>query len=155
MFENPHIFAEKDDFDLLRYKVKEDHFKKNGFKPKFVTVTLMGVKEGEYELKMAFDAVNLKSEEHSENYVVFSLYPKDEDLEMLHSERQKYGFESYTVKIKRNKEGILTASRQIKTKLKHARAITIAIVSYKNKEKSMEVVLRDINLLHKKHGNEL
>ncbi len=141
----PYDSQEDDSFNLLKFKVKEEHFKKEGLKLKFNEVLLNVLSEGEYKLIIELDSLNSSLEAYTESYLVFSIYPKDDDIELLHSKRQKYKFESYSLKIASNKQGKLFASRIIKTKLNYARAITITILNYKTKEKSMEIILRDIN----------
>lgn len=153
-FEKPNEFHEGDNLNLLSFKVKEDHFKKDGLKLKFNEVNLNLLTDGEYELKIELDSMT-KSEAYKESYLIFSMYPKDDDIEFLHPERKKYKFESYSLKIKKNNNGKLVASRKIITKLNYARAITIVVLSYKTKEKSMEIVMSDINLIPKQNGNEL
>ena len=146
---SPYSFHEGDSLNLLRFKVKEEHFKDDGLKLNFDQIHLYALAEGVYELKIELDSLTSSLETYAGSYLVFSIYPNDADIELLHNDRQKYKFESYSLKIKSNKKGKLFASRKIKTNLKYARAITIAVLSYKTKEKSMEIVLREINLTPK------
>ena len=133
-----------DSLNLLRFKVKEDHFKKDGLKLDFTEVYLSSLREHEFELKILFDELNNDSIAYTDNYLIFSIYPKDEDIEMLHSERRKYGFEAYSLKMAIDENGKLSGLRKINTKLNYARAITIGVYNYEPKEKRTEIVLRNV-----------
>lgn len=141
-------FQEYGASNLLRFMVKEDHFSEEGLKLRFNDISWRLFDEGIYDLKISLDTLE-QSIDSKDSYLLVALYPKDDELEILAAERRKYGFESFSITIGKTKDGKLFANRKIKTKLNYARAITIAIMDYKTKEKSMEIVLSDVNLLPK------
>lgn len=131
--------------DLLRYLIREDNFKNENNSLVFKNVYFKKQEFNEYSLQIKVENSINNDEFHQNYYMIFAIYPLDKDLKLLSSERIKYGFESYSIKIRKNELNDLIIARRIKTKLDFARAITITILDYKTKIKIKEIVLKNVN----------
>ena len=131
--------------DILRYKVKQEIFKKDSLQLIFKNIYLYPLSDNEYKLEIKVNSDNKALNYYADYYVIMAIYPKDNEIHLLDSKRQKYKFESFSVKIRKSKNDELIISRKIKTKLNFARAVTVSVMAYKTKLKSMEVVLMNVN----------
>lgn len=130
--------------NLLAYLVKDEIFKRDDLNTTFDGVYLIKRGEGAYELKIETKIEPSSIPLLEKYYILFSIYPFD--IEQLNSERRKYGFESFSLGIKKSKDNRILIKRQLKTNVKSARAITISIVEYKSKQKRRELVLQNTKL---------
>ncbi len=131
--------------DILRYKVKQEIFEKDSLQLVFRNIYLYPLLDNEYKLQIKVDNENKALNYYTDYYIIMAIYPKDNEIHLLNPERQKYKFESFSSKIKKSKNDKLIISRKIKTKLNSARAVTVSVMAYKTKQKSMEVVLMNVN----------
>lgn len=137
---------ENDDVvDILGYKVKEEFFKKDSLQLIFKNIYLYPLSDNEYKLEVEVNHDNKALNYFADYYIVLAIYPKDNEIHLLDPERQKYKFETFSVKIRKSKNEELIITRKIKTKLNFARAVTVSVMAYKTKQKSMEVVLMNVN----------
>lgn len=138
---------EENDFavDILRYKVKQEIFEKDSLQLIFKNIYLYPLSDNEYNLQIKVDNDNKALNYYTDYYIIVAIYPKDNEIKLLAPERQKYKFEAFSTKIKKGKNDKLIISRKIKTKINLARAITVSVMAYKTKQKSMEVVLMNVN----------
>ena len=130
--------------DILRYKVKQEIFRKDSLQLIFKNIYIYHLSDNEYKLQIKVDNGNKALNYYTDYYIIMAIYPKDNEIHLLDPERQKYKFETFSAKIKKGKNDKLVISRKIKTKLNLARAVTISLMAYKTKQKSMEVVLVDV-----------
>ena len=135
---------EFDSSDLLRFKVKEESFRKDSLSLIFKNIFFEEVGLSEFDLKINVDYKRENINYHQKYYLVIAIYPRDEDIQLLDDERRRYKFVSYSMKIRTNQMNDLVLARKIKTKLKFARAITISLFEYKTKLKSKEIVLQNV-----------
>jgi len=138
------IMDEEDPADILKYKVKQQLFEENSPKINFENVYLNRIKKHNYKLNINVDNSSVAANYHENYYVILSIYPFDDEIGLLKKERQKYGFEMFSAQIRKNPSGALTISRMINTKINFARAITLSVVEYKSKKKSMEIVMQNV-----------
>lgn len=131
--------------DILGYKVKQEYFKKDSLQLIFKNIYLYPLSDNEYKLEVKVNNDNKALNYYTDYYIILAIYPKDNEIHLLHPERQKYKFETFSVKIRKSKNDELIITRKIKTKLDFARAVTVSVMAYKTKQKSMEVVLMNVN----------
>lgn len=134
--------------DILKFKVKEEDFGIKGLNLKVNSILVEPFAQSEYKLKIYLDSIGKSNLNYGEYYLVFRIYPKDDEKEILTKARQKYNFESFSLKIKHDKENGLTASRKFQTKVRVARAVTLTAFSYETKQKHMEIVLKNVDFLN-------
>lgn len=130
--------------DILKYKVKQEILRKDSLQLIFKNIYLYPLSENEYKLQIKVDNGYKALNYYTDYYIIMAIYPKDDEIHLLDTGRQKYKFESFSTKIKKGKNDKLVISRKIKTKLTLARAVTISLMAYKTKQKSMEVVLMNV-----------
>ena len=134
--------------DILKFKVKEEDFGTREFNLKVNSIFIEPLAQFEYNLKIYVDSAGKSNIDYGDYYLVFRVYPKDDEKEILAEARQKYNFESFSLKIKHDKQNGLTASRKIHTKVRKARAVTLTAFSYETKQKHMEIVLKNVDFLN-------
>lgn len=139
--------AEADRIDILKYKVKLESFKKDSLSLDFKHIYLKRIGKNDFELNAKVDFPEKALEYNEGYYIVFSIYPLDDEIDLLRKDSQKFKFETFSTKIQKNGLDELVISRKINTKLKFARAITISVIAYDTKQKSSEVVLQNVNFL--------
>ncbi len=130
--------------DLLRFKVKEESFRKDSLSLIFRNIYFEKIDANEFSLKINADFHGKNINDYKNYYIVVAIYPRDNEIQLLSPDRLKYKFESYSAKIGKNEVNDLMIARKIKTKLKFARAITISLFEYKTKLKSQEIVLQNV-----------
>lgn len=134
--------------NLLKYKVKQEDFGTDNLGIEFKNIYLSIFAEDEFKLKVEIVSSDSMPTNYSDYYMIFNIYPKDEEKGLLDKERRKYGFESFSMKINKNRSDNLVASRRIRTKIRIARAVTLSILSYDSKKKHEETVLQNVNFLN-------
>lgn len=138
------VFQEKEQSDILTYKVKEEYFNPDQLGLKFQNVYLKQVGKEKFKLTVKAEYDSLALAFHNKYYLILAIYPFDHELDLLDEERRKYGFEMFSVKIRRNEKNQLVIHREVKTKIRAARAITLSVVAYESKEKSLEIVMQNV-----------
>jgi len=131
--------------DLIKYQVKEEHFRNDSLNLVFKNVNWQEVSKENYELTISADYAKNAATYLANYYLIFSIYPLDEELHLLNEERKKYKFESFSMKMNSGEKSTMHLSRNVKTKIKSARAITISVLEYSTKLKSTEIVLQNSN----------
>lgn len=131
--------------DLIAYKIKEENFRKDSLGFRFKNVKWKSVFKNEYRLSIEANYAENADIYCSNYYLIFSIYPLDEERHLLENDRKKYGFESFSIKLKPGQNNTMQLSRNVKTKIKSARAITISVLEYATKLKSTEIVLQNAN----------
>lgn len=134
--------------DILRYKVKQEIFENDSLQLIFKNIYLYPLSDNEYKLQIKVDCDNMALKYYTDYYIIMAIYPKDSEIHLLDHKRQKHKFESFSAKIRKGYNDKLIISRKIKTKLDLARAVTVSVMAYKTKQKSMEVVLMNVNFLN-------
>ena len=137
-----------DTVDILRYKVKREILRKDSLQLIFKNSYLYPLSENEYKLQINVDHDHKALNYYTDYYIIMAIYPKDDEIHLLDTARQRYKFESFSVKIKKDSNNELIISRKIKTKINFARAVTISLMAFKTKQKSIELVLMDVNFLN-------
>lgn len=143
---NHDYIAQKDTFDILAYKVKEENFGDDNLNVKLKNLLLTRKENDHYNLIIQAEAPEPTIAKCHEYYMIVSIYPKDSEKNLLSKERRKYGFELWSFKLRKKSDAKLMMTLNFETKIKRARAITISILSYETKKKGMEVVLKDVLL---------
>ncbi|MEP2236951.1 MAG: hypothetical protein ABJI22_01245 [Maribacter sp.] len=124
--------------------IKEENFKKENLSLFFKKVYLEKEDLNEVSLQIVADCPINNIEFYKNYYIIIAVYPLDKDIQLLSTERIKYGFETFSIKIRKNELNDLIIARKIKTKLNFARAITISVIEYKTKLKIKEIVLQNV-----------
>lgn len=130
--------------DILRYKVKKEQHQKNSLELHFEKIVLEPMRESEYELRIDFKTKRDKIQFSKDYYVIVSIYPNDDELQLISPERKKYGFESFSAKFELTQNKELRVKREIRTKIEQARAITVSIMEYRNNQKSLVLILQNV-----------
>jgi hypothetical protein len=136
----------KDTTDLIVYKVKDEFFQPDSLNVKIKKVIWKKIAAKEYHLNIKADCSEKGTKYYKDYYLIFSIYPLDNELYLLPRERQKYKFESFSIKAKLTNENGIEFKRNVKTNVRLARAITISIIEYESKQKSSEIVLKNVTL---------
>ena len=138
------LILEEGPVDILKYKVKQELLLKDAPEITFENIYLSRKEEHKYKLNINVDNSAAAANYHRNYYVILSIYPFDDEIGLLEQERHKYGFEMFSAEIRENASGGLTISRMINTKINFARAITLSVVDYKSKKRTMEVVMQNV-----------
>lgn len=136
----------KDTTDLIAYKVKDEFFQPDSLNVNIKKVIWKKLAAKEYHLNINADISEKGIKYYQDYYLIFSIYPLDNELYLLPRERQKYKFESFSIKGKLTKGNGIEFKRKVKTNIRLARAITISIIEFKSKQKSSEIVLKNVTL---------
>ena len=144
----------KGPINILKYKVKEENFSEDMPGLRFKTISLEKRDESEYYLDIEVAQSSVDEDDHKSYYVILAIYPFDDEIQLLENERQKYGFETFSVKIKKNDLGKFAINRTIKTRINFARAITVSVLDYETKQKRSEVVMQKRKILENSRKNE-
>src|SRR5690606_9275816 len=87
----------KSEIDIFRQKVKEDNYALDPLRLKFNEILLEKKSEGTYMLQVHCDLGSTNTNEINNYYFILSIYPYDNDIEMLNKDRIKYGFEMFSM----------------------------------------------------------
>ncbi|MBU2948250.1 hypothetical protein [Zobellia uliginosa] len=136
-------------FDILKYKIKKEQHQKDSLELHFERIVLEPMHESEYKLRIDLKTKPGKIQFYKDYYVIFSIYPNDDELQLVSPERKKYGFESFSAKFELTQNNELRVKREIRTNIEQARAITISIMEYKNNQKSLVLILQNVPLLQR------
>lgn len=136
--------AENKHSDILVYKVKEEFFNQDQLGLTFKNVYLDELSKNKFNLRIETEIDPAAAIYHANYYLILAIYPHDDELHLLEEERRKYRFEMFSIKIRKNKENKLVIGREVKTKIRSARAITISVIAYESKQKSQEIVMQNV-----------
>lgn len=130
--------------DILEYKIKEEHYRKDSLDLTFKKIILEKIAPFEYELTIDIETDPSKIQFRKEYYIIMAIYPEDDKTGLLAPDRKKYGFESFSAKIVKNKNDELFIKRKVRTKIEFARAITLTVMEYKNNRKSRTIIMQNV-----------
>lgn len=138
------VHTKGEPINILKYKVKEEQHQKDSLDLTFQKVILEKIAPFEYELTIDAETEPSKIPFHNKYYIILGIYPEDDKISLLASERKKYGFESFSARFEKNKSNKLIVRRRVKTKVEFARAITLTVMEYRNNRKSQVLVMQNV-----------
>lgn len=137
--------SKEQNIDILKYKVKEDIYREDPLDISFNKILLERRAQDTYDLKIDAEIGVFNTNEIDKHYFILSIYPYDKDIHILDEDRRKFGFDMFSMDINYSNEGLIIG-REIHTKIKRARAITLTLMEYKPKRKVKEIVMLNVKL---------